>query len=195
MCQEASVNPVRLPCQHIFCYLCIKGVAARSGRCALCRERIPPGYLDKPTVMNKEEIKSKLEQSTDSYHWFYEAKNGGWWMYEERASSEIEKAYTNNEKNLRIQISGFFYKVDFEEMVQYREDIPSRRRKIKRDLVQTESVKGVAGIYVRDGSGPISREEDGARARGSRPSSGVGGPSSSSDSATTDHSELVTGLD
>ena len=149
ICQEDCVNPVKLPCDHMFCYLCLKGVAVRSYRCALCRSPIPHGYIDKPAVVNEDEIKSTLQQSLASYNWFYEAKSGGWWMYEKRTSSEIENAYSEQKKTLRIQISGFFYIVDFDKMVQFREDIPSRQRRIKRDVVRTEDVKGVAGISVQ----------------------------------------------
>ena len=149
ICQEDCVNPVKLPCDHMFCYLCLKGVAVRSYRCALCRSPIPHGYIDKPAVVNEEEIKSTLQQSLASYNWFYEAKSGGWWMYEKRTSSEIESAYNEHKKTLRIQISGFFCIVDFDKMVQFREDIPSRQRRIKRDVVRTEDVKGVAGISVQ----------------------------------------------
>lgn len=78
--------------------------------------------------------------------WLYEAKNGGWWVYEQRTSTEIEQAYINNKKSVRLQISGFYYVVDLEKMVQYREDHPNRRRNIKRDVLKLDSVKGVAGI-------------------------------------------------
>lgn len=152
ICQEKCVNPVRLPCDHIFCYLCIKGVAVRNCRCALCRSPIPHGYLDKPAVVNKDEIKSALKQFATSYSWFYEAKDGRWWMYEHRTSSDIENAYTEHKKILKIQISGFSYVVDFERMVQFREGIPNRQRRIKRDVVRAANVKGVAGICIQDNS-------------------------------------------
>ncbi len=53
-------------------------------------------------------------------------------------------------KPVRLQIAGFSYIVDFEEMVQYRVDYPTRRRRIKRDVVKKENVKGMAGIYVSE---------------------------------------------
>lgn len=83
------------------------------------------------------------------YTWYYEAKSGGWWQYEQRALVEIEKAFKDGKKTMRLQISGFYYVVNFEEMIQYREDFPSRRRKIKRDII-AEDVKGVAGIVIQD---------------------------------------------
>ncbi len=153
ICQEKSVNPLVLPCMHTFCYLCIKGVAARQKRCALCRSPIPPELIEKPLVTNKEEIKSTIEEShdTEAHHWFYEAKSGGWWLYEQRTSSEIERAFSEEErKPVQLQIAGFSYIVDFEEMVQYRVDYPTRRRRIKRDVVKKENVKGMAGIYVSE---------------------------------------------
>ncbi len=148
VCQEPCVNPVRLPCSHTFCYLCIKGVAARSNKCALCRKHIPSGYLEDPqSLLAKEQLKQELEEKKEKkMTWLYEAKNGGWWVYEQRTSTEIEQAYINNKKSVRLQISGFYYVVDLEKMVQYREDHPNRRRNIKRDVLKLDSVKGVAGI-------------------------------------------------
>ena len=149
VCQEESVNPVELPCSHVFCYLCVKGVAARSGSCALCRQRIPIGYLEKPTVLNTESLRLKIHPTTsEKYHWFYEGKNGGWWMYEDRTSEEIERGYRESNKTVMVQISGFSYIVDYESMVQFRENHPNRKRKIKRDVVSSDGVKGVAGIYI-----------------------------------------------
>ncbi|XP_064382254.1 E3 ubiquitin-protein ligase rnf146-like [Halichondria panicea] len=152
ICQEKCVNPISLPCSHTFCYLCVKGVAARGNKCALCRQRIPSGYLEDPqSVVNKDQLKQELEESKQKKTtWFYEAKNGGWWMYEQRTSAEIEQAFIEDKKNIRLQISGFYYVIDIEGMIQYREDHPNRRRSIKRDVVRPDSVKGIAGIRTID---------------------------------------------
>lgn len=150
VCQDVAMNPVKLPCSHIFCYLCVKGVAVRSGMCALCRQRIPSTYLDRPNVLNTGSLQMKLcsETSTDHYHWFYEARNGGWWMYDDRTSAEIERGYTEDLKSIKVHISGFCYVIDFEMMVQFREGIPNRQRKIKRDKASGVPIKGVAGIFM-----------------------------------------------
>ena len=148
ICQEQCVNPIKLPCSHVFCFLCIKGVAARNNHCALCRQRINPEALSNPSVINRKEIQSTLQKSSESYRWYYEARNGGWWLYEQRTSTEIEKAYKDNKPSVRLQVSGFFYIIDLQSMVQYREDFPNRRRQIKRDKVNVETVKGIAGIVV-----------------------------------------------
>lgn len=149
VCQDEPVNPVKLPCSHVFCYLCVKGVAARSGSCALCRQRIPIDYIESPSVLNADSLHVKLQNSSsEKYHWFYEGKNGGWWMYEDRTSEEIERGFVEKAKSLKIQISGFTYLVDYESMVQLREDRPNRKRKIKRDIASSDGVKGVAGIYM-----------------------------------------------
>ena len=100
--------------------------------------------------MNKDEVKRNLDKSENHHVWYYEARNGGWWIYEQRTSTEIERAFNASEKSVRLQISGFHYIIDFEEMVQYREDFPDRRRGIKRDEVGAETVKGVAGIVIRE---------------------------------------------
>ena len=149
VCQDIAVNPVKLPCSHIFCYLCVKGVAVRSGTCALCRQRIPSTYLDRPTVLNTDSLQIKLSETpTDHYHWFYEARNGGWWMYDDRTSAEIERGYREDLQSVKVQISGFLYVIDFEMMVQFRDGIPNRQRKIKRDKTSNVGIKGVAGIVM-----------------------------------------------
>ena len=106
--------------------------------------------------MNQDEVKLTLERAGDSFNWFYEARSGGaWWMYERRTSIDIESAKEAGEPSCRVRIAGFPYVIDFERMVQYREDIPARQRRIKRDTVATSVVKGVAGIClpVTDGEG------------------------------------------
>lgn len=69
-------------------------------------------------------------------------------MYEDRTSEEIEKGFRENAKSVKVQISGFAYLVNFESMVQLREDRPNRKRKIKRDVISSDGVKGVAGICI-----------------------------------------------
>lgn len=148
VCQDKAVNPVKLPCSHIFCFLCVKGLVARSRVCALCRTVIPANYLDSPCILDDEDLDSKLKSNPERYHWFYEGRNGGWWMYEEKTSDEIEKGYGNHESSIKIRVAGFMYVVDYEKMLQSREDRPERKRRIKRDVVQSDDVKGVAGLYV-----------------------------------------------
>ena len=37
VCLQPFSNPVKLPCGHSFCFLCVKGVATNNHNCALCR--------------------------------------------------------------------------------------------------------------------------------------------------------------
>ena len=54
VCLQTCVHPVQLPCNHIFCFLCVKGVLANQRRrCALCRKDIPAEFLDNPKLVNK----------------------------------------------------------------------------------------------------------------------------------------------
>jgi hypothetical protein len=41
----------QLECRHIFCFLCVKGVAIQSKRCPMCRREIPPDYLEHPDLV------------------------------------------------------------------------------------------------------------------------------------------------
>ncbi|XP_067139546.1 E3 ubiquitin-protein ligase RNF146-like [Centruroides vittatus] len=143
VCLQTSIHPVRLPCNHVFCYLCVKGVTNQSKRCAMCRQEIPTDFLDNPTLLSTNNSEPVLTFE-DGHQWFYEGRNG-WWQYDERTSVELETAYKRGENRCEVLIAGFLYVINFEHMVQMRRCDPSRRRRIKRDLA-TVPKKGVAGI-------------------------------------------------
>lgn len=73
------------------------------------------------------------------------------------------------EKQFDLMIAGFMYIVDIENGVQYRREHPTRRRRIKRDLVDIPNCKGVAGIVCRHASGERSGGDGGEERRSSRP--------------------------
>lgn len=145
VCLQKCVHPVRLPCSHIFCFLCVKGVANQSKRCAMCRQEIPADFLDHPTLLSAIEME-KEEIHPGGYQWFYEGRNG-WWQYDERTSHELEAAYGSGQRACEVLVAGFLYIIDFDRMVQLRRNDPSRRRRIKRDLSSIPK-KGVAGIKL-----------------------------------------------
>ena len=86
VCLQPSIHPVQLPCSHIFCFLCVKGVTIQSQRCPMCRREIPQSYLEHPTLLKQPESladakesssESKKEDSEDDetepeYRWFYQ---------------------------------------------------------------------------------------------------------------------------
>ncbi len=37
ICLSLCVFPIQLKCEHIFCYLCLKGVTNHNNKCPLCR--------------------------------------------------------------------------------------------------------------------------------------------------------------
>ena len=146
ICLQQCLHPVQLPCGHIFCFLCVKGTASRSQRCALCRRDIPPGYVFNPHLLCEADLAS-TSAFEDGYQWFYEGVNG-WWQYDPRTSIELEQSYKNDQPWIEVLIAGFLYVIDFKNMVQMRRANPTRRRRIKRDIVTIADKKGIAGIRV-----------------------------------------------
>ena len=81
------------------------------------------------------------------FQWFYEGRNG-WWQYDDRASLILEDNFKTEIRNCEIIIAGFTYVVDFENMVQYRKNNPTRCRRVKRDRSGADR-KGVAGLQLK----------------------------------------------
>ncbi|XP_020816241.1 E3 ubiquitin-protein ligase rnf146 isoform X2 [Drosophila serrata] len=93
ICLQTCIHPARLPCGHIFCFLCVKGVAYKNRRCAMCRREIPAEFLDHPQLVNGIEDICTTRATEDGYQWYYEGRNGGWWAYDPRTNEDIEIAY------------------------------------------------------------------------------------------------------
>lgn len=152
VCLDPPLHPVSLECNHVFCFLCAKGLTEnRDNLCSLCRSPISQGYLKRGNVLQR--TKSELtDKGQDQLRWFYEAGQGGWWRFEKRTNEEIETARSQGLKVINLVICGNVYVIDINEKVQYRKDGSGRRRAIKNHLELNESkdVKGVAGLIVKE---------------------------------------------
>lgn len=73
VCLEKCVHPAQLPCGHIFCFLCIKGFAAQTKRCAMCRQEVPRDFLEHPKLLEYPVVE---KNANEEYHWYYEGRNG-----------------------------------------------------------------------------------------------------------------------
>lgn len=149
ICLQSCVHPVQLPCNHVFCFLCVKGASWQSKRCALCRQEVPDDFLERPTLLSPEELKASAGGrggAAGDHAWYYEGRNG-WWQYDERTSRELEDAFSKGKKTAEMLIAGFLYVADLENMVQYRRNEHGRRRKMKRDILDIPK-KGVAGLRL-----------------------------------------------
>jgi len=127
-------------------------VLARKPTCPFCRATVPRDFVIKPKVVEPKVLEKAISKKSDSKpQWYYEGRREGWWLYDPRTSEEIEDAYKERKAKCVIQVAGFDYVVNFEDMVQFRQDRPERRRRILRsDMVEdTAVVKGVAGLYSK----------------------------------------------
>ncbi|KAK7592856.1 hypothetical protein V9T40_007608 [Parthenolecanium corni] len=146
ICLQPCVHPTVLPCGHIFCYLCVKGLGRTTRMCAMCRREFPQDLIENPHLLRP--VESTHDAGfEDGHQWFYEGRNGGWWQYECRISEEIENAYKTNERIVEIIICGELYVVDLNTMHQFQKNNSIRRRRIKRSRVDGMKAKGVAGLF------------------------------------------------
>ena len=116
--------------------------------CSLCRKEIPADYLDRSLVLEaaQADIDSNAEGSQE-WAWFYRG-GAGWWRFEERNNQELEEAFEAGEHSVEMMICGQLYVMDLAKNEQYPKNVPTRKRKIKRDVKTSES-KGVAGLMKR----------------------------------------------
>lgn len=42
----------------------------------MCRQEIPPDFLERPQLVEVDESQKELEHSEEEYQWFYEGRNG-----------------------------------------------------------------------------------------------------------------------
>lgn len=83
----------------------------------------------------------------EGYQWYYEGVNG-WWQYDARTSLDLEAHHKKGDRSCELLIAGFVYVIDFENMVQYRQSDRTKKRRIKRDLVNIPGKKGIAGLKI-----------------------------------------------
>lgn len=164
VCLQPSLHPVQLPCRHVFCFLCVKGVASRSRRCALCRQEIPPDFFIRPNLLPHEDLNQTVVFD-EGYQWYYEGVNG-WWQYDARTSLDLESHHKKGDRTCELLIAGFIYVIDFENMVQYQQRDRTKKRRIKRDLINIPGKKGIAGLKIGVSPGSSSSNS----AEGDRPS-------------------------
>jgi len=68
VCLQPCVFPVQLPCAHVFCFLCLKGVAGRNRRCALCRAEIPQDFVRRPVLVGRDTVTIAAAPPADQQH-------------------------------------------------------------------------------------------------------------------------------
>ena len=94
------------------------------GRCSLCRAPIPPGFFSRPELLQRSPSDLAAAATSadggglDKPQWFYQARGGGWWKFEERHNEEIETAFAANEPGLDTLICGKIYTIDLVNLVQ-----------------------------------------------------------------------------
>lgn len=163
ICQEDIQNPIKLECNHTFCFSCIKGSMIKSGTdCPLCRKALSKDY--KHMIFKApEKLCQKILVSLDSqWTWIYSGKNCGWWYFEPKASEELENLYDLYTKGQltansnQVTICGYVYRFDFSSMEQINTQngaIRHIQRLSVNDLTEfkkSNQIKGICGIKVKD---------------------------------------------
>ncbi len=163
ICLQPKELKWALPCNHSFCYLCLKGsIEANSSGCPICRGPIPNDVYEKAKM--KDMGAPEIEMEDVDYRWLYSGRNSGWWAYSDSHNRIIEAAFKSflqedllgggdDTGSVNINIYGKNYTVNFTAMTQTSSH--GDWRNIKRlaseeDLegFDEKLLKGIAGIQV-----------------------------------------------
>ena len=149
ICFEPLQTPIVLPCDHSFCYLCLKTTLKfGNNKCPQCRCCVPDCFIEKAIAAKS----TSTFDVKDGVKWMYGGRVGGWWFYENSHNVEIEGAYQKIPRApIKINILSSDYIIDFNNTTQMNTS-NGAVRPIKR--VETPSFresKGVAGVkYCQD---------------------------------------------
>ncbi|XP_053200978.1 E3 ubiquitin-protein ligase RNF146-A-like [Panonychus citri] len=136
--------PIVLGCNHVFCYLCLKGSSTSHMNCPICRQPYPSSVFIAPDLKQK-----SIQLSAKSAKWSYQGRNG-YWLFDRITNGYMENAYQNKRPICEVLIAGNTYVIDFTKMIQFRKDIPGKRRHIKRSIdLDRKEIKGIAGVSQR----------------------------------------------
>ena len=163
ICMETPELKWTLPCNHSFCYLCLKGaIESNSSGCPMCRGPIPNDVYENAKM--KDMGAPDIEIEDVDYRWLYSGRSNGWWAYSDTHNRIIEAAFKSflqedllgggdDTASVNINIYGKNYTVNFTAMTQTSPH--GDWRNIKRlaseeDLegFDEKLLKGIAGIQV-----------------------------------------------
>ena len=162
ICMETPELKWTLPCNHSFCYLCLKGaIESANNGCPLCRGPIPNDVYENAKM--KDMGSWTLELENVDYRWLYSGRNDGWWAYSDSHNRIIEAAFKSflqeemlgdgGDDSVSINIYGKVYTISFTDMTQ--KSPYNDWRNIKRlagdediENFDGKTLKGIAGIQV-----------------------------------------------
>ncbi|KAK6026671.1 WWE domain protein [Ostertagia ostertagi] len=128
----------------------------------VCSDEPGPSTSTETREQSNEQDSKQLQQETrpsatsgnERYYWLYKGR-GGWWRFDPRLEKDLESGRQSEKNTVELLICGFKYEVDFERMVQYRVDGPTRTRKIKRvsdeefrEMSNKGMLKGISGVRL-----------------------------------------------
>ena len=111
ICYDKPLHPVTLPCGHVYCFLCGKGlVESGTSQCAMCRSVIPRDFFKHPNTS------VEVKEEGQDFFWYYQGRNG-WWRFDERNNKDLEDSFQDKKEKVHFLICGHLYVIDFKKMV------------------------------------------------------------------------------
>jgi len=159
-CNNPPQLPVKLTCNDVYCFLCLKyQMAAGNGNNTCLNQQ-----CKQPITMDinhiSEDFKTVLLGLIGKSVWLYNSvSNDGWWMYNPDTSKMIEQCYMNGLPTVSFLIGPYTYRIHFNDGVQTLVTLNgdggnTKQRTVKRitftqQQIDKLNIKGISGMYFK----------------------------------------------
>ncbi len=159
ICENPPTLSIDLPCEHVACFLCLKGVVFdKKTKCPTCNKKYNDEVLlQMVDVDDMDKINIQPVEQIDRVNWLYSLLDkDSWWMFDPKTNIIVEDLYQEylmdidyNLVDHPVEISNKKYYYDFYKNLQISDD--NKKRRIDRKInLEYDSVKGIAGIKYKD---------------------------------------------
>jgi E3 ubiquitin-protein ligase RNF146 len=166
VCLGTPRNSITTPCNHVYCYLCLKSVLHTtqghgSFECPYCRQPLTGSVLQNPDAETYEDdMGGAADSKAPRDLWLYRAKSNGWWLFDDDTMDYIEDKYKSYEAghgmpNFELRVCGILFDINLERLEQR-----NIQTDVVRKITRVEEGTDLDQINIRGRAGVSYKKQD-----------------------------------